>query len=67
MEVVVTLLVVLGSLRWSEAKQSYHEDLLLRHLPDGRVQSYFSHVTTWGIDPLALATPQKGIQRCVSL
>ena len=58
---VVTLLFVLGSLRCIDAEQSYQEDLLLRHLPDGRVQAYFSHVTTWGIDPLALATPQKGM------
>lgn len=61
MEVIVALIVVvLGRLRCSEAEQSYQEDLLLRHLPDGRVQAYFSHVTTWGIDPVTLATPQKG-------
>ena len=60
MEVVVALIVVLGSLRCIDAEQSYQEDLLLRHLPDGRTQAYFSHVTTWGIDPVTLATPQKG-------
>ena len=60
MAVVVALIVALGSLRCIDAEQSYQEDLLLRHLPDGRVQAYFSHVTTWGIDPVTLATPQKG-------
>lgn len=60
MDVLVILLLVLGSLRCSYAAQNYQEDLLLRHLPDGRVQAYFNHVTFWGIDPLALATPQKG-------
>ena len=52
---VLVLFLSLSNLEADKDTQSYNEDLILKHLPDGRVLAHFEHVTRWNIDPSSLA------------
>lgn len=49
---LVSLLAVRTECR--EEKQGYQEELLLRHLPDGRVLASFQLTTSWDMHPLSV-------------
>ena len=49
---LVSLLVARCECR--EEKQGYREELLLRHLPDGRVLANFQLTTNWHVHPLSV-------------
>ncbi len=53
----LTGLVVSGAV---QEAQDYKEELLLRHLPDGRVLGVFEFTTSWLVPPLAFLRGENG-------
>ena len=58
--VLILLLLNIWLSKGAEVPQNYREDLMLKHLPDGRVLGHFEHRTTWNVDPVLLAAPNQG-------
>ena len=44
--------------------QSLSEQLLLRHLPDGRVLAHFEFTTTWAVHPVHFSGASNGKWSC---
>ena len=46
----------------TQTGQGNTEELVLRHLPDGRVMAHFEFTTSWSIHPLTFAQSTNGEQ-----
>ena len=52
---ILFLISVAALCQCKDGDQEYREDLLIRHLPDGKVSASFQLTTSWSTHPLTLA------------